>query len=503
MNGPHPISLQFSPEVREPVRSRIRYAFQVFAAVYNHAVVAGNEGGETIRCFYGGEIPSSPVDQHLFRIPSLYRENLFENGRTALAKHRYAEEDLYLAYGMDAAGVRPDWLGEIFLWLSSSQEISIAERDSAGRIPYSKTIFSREGLSPRKPHAALLMAWMENALCNGNAMAMEAFQKAPSPVPGVEHLVVCSHDIDFYFVDRSSSLARLIKNLGVAVVLYKDWSYFIDNFRMMLRLFGGTRVGEYLPALLKAADGEGDFRSTLFVVSRRGHRRDPNYRLEQIAGYLDDAAEKGFSVGLHGSYRSVVEDRALTEEAQTLSERMGRKLVGNRQHWLRFGEHRVLFDEIERAGLACDSTLGFSEIVGFRNGASFAFPPYDFALEKPHGFLEIPLVLMDGSLEATARLSRKPPQQLAEEVLGESRKLGWGGISVLWHNPIEPMSVPNEINAVFWNCVKQQKTLREKWMSVDQFLACCLERYQRAGLLEGVGVDVGCAAGRSQNLAGK
>lgn len=495
MNGIPSIFLQFSPEVQEPIRSRIQYALRVFAAIYGHAVVAGNEAGDAIHCFYG-EAPPSPADQHLFHIPSLYRGNVFENGRRALAKHRYADEDIYLACETDARG-RPDWLGEIFLWLSGSQEASIATRDSIGRIPYSETIFSREGVSPRKPHAALLMAWMENALRNGNTKAQEALPKAPSPISGVEHLVVCSHDIDFYFVDRSSSLARLIKNLVVAILLYKDWSYFVDNFRMIVRLMGGSRVGEYLPALLKAVDGECDFRSTLFVVPRRGHRRDPNYRLDQIADHLVDATKKGFSVGVHGSYRSVVEDRTLTEETQALAGLMEQKLVGNRQHWLRFGEHRVLFNEIERAGLACDSTLGFSEAVGFRNGASFAFPPYDFALEKPHGFLEIPLVLMDASLEATARFSRTAPQQLAGEVLGESRKLGWGGVSVLWHNPMEPISVPSEINNVFWNCVKQQKTVREKWMSLDQFLACCLERYQRAGLLEGVRLHGESAAGAS------
>src|SRR5208282_3353617 len=135
----------------------------------------------------------------------------------ALAKHRYADEDVYLAFGTDAASGRPDWLGEIFLWLSCSQEISIAERDSVGRIPYSGTVFGREGLSPRKPHVALLMAWMEGALRQRNTKAEEALPKAPSPVPGVEHLVVCSHDIDFYYVDRTSSLARLFKNLVVAI----------------------------------------------------------------------------------------------------------------------------------------------------------------------------------------------------------------------------------------------------------------------------------------------
>ena len=485
MSGPRPISLQFSSQVREPIRSRIEYAFRVFGAIYDHPVLAGDPGGDAIRCFYGETAPS-PDDLHSFHIPSLYRVNLFENGSKASAKRRYADEDIYLTCDTDAASGRPDWLGEIFVWLSGSQELGVAERDNIGRIPYSQTIFGREKLSPRKPHAALLMAWLENALQNGNAQADEALPRAPSPVPDAEHLVVCSHDIDFYFVDRTSSLSRLVKNLAVAFVLYKDWSYFSDNLRMLLQLFGGKRIGDYLPALVKAAEDEYEFRATLFVVARRRHRRDPNYRMDQIADQLSDASRKGFSVGVHGSYRSVVEDRTLAEEAQILSEHLGRKPTSNRQHWLRFGEHRTLFGEIERAGLACDSTLGFSEAVGFRNGASFAFPPYDFARERPHGFLEIPLVLMDGSLEENARVSHADPQQLANEVLGESRKRGWGGVSVIWHNPIESISVPNRINEVFWNCARQQKAAQEKWVSVDQFLAACLDRYKKAGLLEGV-----------------
>jgi hypothetical protein len=242
---------------------------------------------------------------------------------------------------------------------------------------------------------------------------------------------------------------------------------------------------------VQAASREYGFASTLFVVARQGHRRDPNYRLEHIAGELANAVEKGFSVEVHGSYRSVVEDQTLTEEARALSDCVARKPLGNRQHWLRFAEHKVLFGEIERAELAADSTLGFSEAVGFRNGACFAFPPYNFAQERPCNFLEVPMVLMDGALEAEARASGMAPEQLAQEVLGESRKYGWGGVSVLWHNPIEALSVPEEINAVFWKCAKQKEALGEKWVSLEQFLVCCAERYQRAGLLASplVGVE--------------
>jgi hypothetical protein len=409
-----------------------------------------------------------------------------QDGSRKLAKYRYAGEDFHLAFGVDAVSGRPDWLAEIFLWLSSSYELDIVPRDSVGRIPYSEMIFSRAGISPRKPYAALLMAWMENALCHRNTE--EVLPRAPSPVSGIEHIIISSHDIDFYSVGRTSSLVRLIKNLAIAVRLYGSWSYFSDNLKMMLQLFNGARVGDYLPPLMEM-EAECGFRSTIFAVSRRGHRRDPNYRLEQIAPHLLNATKKGFSVGLHGSYASVIEDGTLPSETLALNSQLGGKPLANRQHWLRFGRHQDLFNGIERAGLACDSTLGFSDMVGFRNGASFAFPPYDFANERPHRFLEVPLVLMDGSLEAASRSLKERPQQLADEVLGESRKRGWGGIAVLWHNPIEPLSVPAEINRVFWSCAQKQQEFREKWMSLDQFLSCCAARFQQAGLFDGVRVD--------------
>jgi hypothetical protein len=139
--------------------------------------------------------------------------------------------------------------------------------------------------------------------------------------------------------------------------------------------------------------------------------------------------------------------------------------------------------------MLADSSLGFPDSVGFRNGASFAFPPYDFERECPHRFFEIPLAIMDGGLEMEARKSGQLPQQIADEVLRASRNVGWGGFSVLWHNPIEPLSVPREINDVFWRCADNRNASREAWLTFDQFLAVVLPRYQQAGLLEGVSVN--------------
>lgn len=474
-----PVSLEFAPDVPATVRARVSYAFRVFAAIYGHAVPDIPQSG-AIHCFYGR---TPPGNVRAFYIPALYRPDDNPQKQWNFQQCRYAGQDFHLSLGKDPATEKPDWLGEIFQWLSSSYESAITKRDSVGRIPYSETVFCRENISPRIPHVTLLMAWLENAI--RGAAAREALPKAPSPLPGVDHMVVSSHDIDFYFVARISAAKRLVKNLGIAVALYRNPAFFAENLQMLLKLLAGGRVGDYLPRLLDAIEQHG-FRSTLFVVARQGHKRDPNYRLDHLAGYLTESANRGFSVGLHGSYRSVIEDQSLPSEAACFQNQVGQAVYASRQHWLRFDHHKNLFAQLQRSGVACDSTLGFPDSIGFRNGASFAFPPYDFETERPHDFLEIPLALMDGSLEATSRTLRRPPQALAEAVLAASREYAWGGISVLWHNPIEPLSVPSAINRVFWRCASQQGELKEKWMSAGQFLAACLPRYQQAGLLKGI-----------------
>jgi hypothetical protein len=391
-----------------------------------------------------------------------------------------------LFHGVDEVAENPDWLGEIFEWISSSLEANISARDSVGRIPYAGTIFSRGRISARKPHATLLMAWLQNYLINGNAV--EELTKAASPASEIDHMVVCSHDVDFYYKSKFSTLFRLLKNVGIAFRLYRSWPYLSANSRLMVEILCGKRVGEYLPSLISAMQPY-DAQSTIFAVARGRHRRDPNYLLEDVAAHLTAAKKEGFSVGLHGSYESIVENKTLIPEATELQAALGRSPLGNRQHWLRFDSHENLFDAVEGAKFAYDSTMGFPEAPGFRNGASFAFPPYDFKNEKPYNFLEIPLVLMDGNVEAAARLLGEDPQEIADSVLRESRSWSWGGISVLWHNPMEPLSVPERINRVFWGCVQEQRAHGEKWMSAEQFLNLCLGRYQNAGLMKEARLD--------------
>jgi hypothetical protein len=194
----------------------------------------------------------------------------------------------------------------------------------------------------------LAMAWLQNEIVNPGGT--ESLPKPTSPAPDAGHLVICSHDVDFYFTSKSSALVRLLKNLVIACQTYRSWSFFTWNALQLFRVLAGKRVGEYLGPLCRASQ-EYDFRSTIFAVSNKEHRRDPNYDLDELAPDLKSCAENGFSIGLHGSYQSVTDKSCLLRELTVLQESLGRKPLGARQHWLRFGDHQVFFDAIESAGL--------------------------------------------------------------------------------------------------------------------------------------------------------
>ena len=473
------IFLRCGAGVERAVRSRVTYAFRVFAAIYNYKVAASAESAEFC-CVYGKPSGAGCAGDSL-TIPALYSPRVRPHAMPALKRIRYANEDLYLVYGVDPVTGNPDWLGEIFEWLSCGLELSIETRDAVGRIPYRETVFAKQAVSPLKPYAALLMAWMDNVLQNRGAV--EALPKAASPVSPIEHLVVCSHDIDFHFTGRATAFGRLSKNLGISLTKYRSPSFLASNVRMLAGLACNRRPGEYVGRMLQEIEKRG-FRSTLFAVAEPSHRRDPSYRLSDIEPQLRDAAARGFSVGLHGSYSAIIEGDSLARETTSLERSIGRKPLGNRQHWLRFDSPAKLFRAVERAGLLYDSSLGFAEMCGFRNGANFAFPPYDFEREEPYPVLEIPLVIMDGSLPAAARALKATAQELCDQLFRESRKWGWGGIGILWHNPMEAIQVPEEINRVFWASADKRHRYAERWMSADQFLLAALCRYQEAGLLE-------------------
>lgn len=153
------------------------------------------------------------------------------------------------------------------------------------------------------------------------------------------------------------------------------------------------------------------------------------YDIEHLRDELEYLTDMGWEVGLHGGFYSYNNPKELKREKETLEKALGKEVIGIRMHYLRFdvpGTWRVLAD----LGFKYDTTFGYPDMPGFRNGMCHPFKPYDLCIEKEVGILEIPLTVMDGSLF-------KMPLDEAWAIIKGLIKItekNKGVLTIVWHN---------------------------------------------------------------------
>ncbi len=148
---------------------------------------------------------------------------------------------------------------------------------------------------------------------------------------------------------------------------------------------------------------------------------------------VETLLDGGAEVGLHGSYSAADDPARLSAEKEIL-EKLAGSVQGQRYHFLRLDPHRNL-GQLEAAGFAYDSTLGFSDALGFRAGIAHPFRPWDFDREAPRDLVEVPLAAMDVTLSAERYLglSTSEADERLRALLDWAAENG-GGFAVLWHS---------------------------------------------------------------------
>ncbi|KXS40683.1 MAG: hypothetical protein AWU59_2436 [Methanolobus sp. T82-4] len=170
--------------------------------------------------------------------------------------------------------------------------------------------------------------------------------------------------------------------------------------------------------------------SFYFLTAEKDPRRF-RYNIEDAESYMGEIVDRGCEVGLHGGYFSYASYDKLAEEKQKLENVLGKKVIGFRNHYLRF-KMTDSWEILSKAGFRYDSTLGFNNAVGFRNGLCHPFRPFDVGGSKELDILEIPLVAMDAALfNCTA--SFKDAWELIKGILDTGEQYN-GIITLLWHN---------------------------------------------------------------------
>jgi hypothetical protein len=114
-------------------------------------------------------------------------------------------------------------------------------------------------------------------------------------------------------------------------------------------------------------------------------RYDPfEPKIQEAIRYLDS---KGWEIGVHGSYLSYNNKALLGREKQRLESIVGHPIVGTRQHHLNLDENTWKIQE--ELGFIYDSTWGFNNDIGIKEGRIMPFYPNNTK------FVVFPLTVMD------------------------------------------------------------------------------------------------------------
>jgi hypothetical protein len=178
--------------------------------------------------------------------------------------------------------------------------------------------------------------------------------------------------------------------------------------------------------------------STFFVIpfkNRPGknvHYPSPGFRAarygaQDIADMMQKLLAAGCEVGLHGidAWLDSARGREELEEIRRLT---GLSQIGVRMHWLCYDQQSPL--ALEKAGVSYDSTMGYSETVGYRAGTTQAYKPL-----QASQLLELPLHVMDTAMFYPKCLALSPRQAktLLSRMMYNAARFG-GCLTINWHD---------------------------------------------------------------------
>jgi hypothetical protein len=378
-----------------------------------------------------------------------------------------------------------DLVASAFVILAAWDEHTRPQRDQHGRFPYELSFFATEAAldaadPPLDGYVRVLRRFLSQSLDltpprwrhrpgpageppgvgSGATRSTLSDHAAPARDPDTTFAIALTHDVDHLHRWTARAVAGSLRRAALEARA-GDYASARWELECLLRavtdhLPAGSDPYWTFPDLIEREDFLG-IDSTFFAIASHHERldgvdaRDYERRLPALLRLL---RHSGREVGLHGNSRDRVDLAALAEDRSRLKEMTAGAVEGIRFHYLRCLYHETL-PLLEAAGFVYDSSLAFGAHEGPRCGLSFPFRPYCLARDRPLELVELPLIVMDGTLQD--RHYRNLPvdegRAAAQRVLAAVRDVG-GAAALLWHNTrLDPL-VSRDYGQVYWDLIE-------------------------------------------------
>lgn len=260
---------------------------------------------------------------------------------------------------------------------------------------------------PGRPYLEEMISSFGDSLANADKERW-GYHVRKAKWPGAAPYAVClTHDVD---------------NIS------RPWRHMVatrNRFRrtdLVLALLGLRSLYDNL-LLIAAWETELDVRSSFYLLSG-------NYPLKDLRKQIIQLKSEGFEFGLHGDFGTHNSAEALRHAKSVLEKEAGLDPKGVREHYLKF-DFPHTWELMEESGFEYDTTVGYSDRLGFRLGLCTPFSPPDSAWNKLH-LIEIPLTMMETTLWGYMKASEVEGAAHVEAMLGLVRAAG-GLFTLLWH----------------------------------------------------------------------
>lgn len=280
--------------------------------------------------------------------------------------------------------------------------------------------------------------------------------------PDGQPFAVClTHDIDVVYqsafrkgrIMMSSLIAGKVKEALISAEQFRSKKLPRCNFNEIMTL--EERYGA---------------RSTFYFLALAPGDRSYLFDVKDLESEIGAIADSGWEIGLHGGHQAYRDSVALETEKRRLEAILGRSVTGYRSHFLRFKVPET-WEHLSQAGFKYDATFGYADCAGFRNGMCYPFKPFNLKTSRQIDILEIPLVIMDSTLDQYMRLDILTAWELTRHLIDAVERCH-GVITILWHNT----SMFGE-RLKFYEKVLQYCMEKGAWMTSAAEVCSWWERY--------------------------
>jgi len=173
-------------------------------------------------------------------------------------------------------------------------------------------------------------------------------------------------------------------------------------------------------------------KSSFYFMAENLGERGYLYRIEDCESVLGDIVDHGSEVGLHGGHASYISPEDLKFKKERLEKILKKKVIGYRNHLLLFKVPET-WEYLHEVGFKYDTTLGYTDCIGFRNGMCHPYKPFNLKTSKAIEILEIPLTIMDCTFDLYMRIDTRRAWEISKKLIDTVAQYK-GVLTLSWHN---------------------------------------------------------------------